>query len=155
MSLQIKANAAGKFWTHVEVEHTQGSHFTSLYPANTGGGGSWVRGKRVWFGGGERRKPILGFLLKLFWGKCPAGMTCCPKEARISSNHQVHAMKDGERERTPTLQQVGVPQQTNEQNSLLCLVIGSGIASTGKWWWLSDQQTIKWLARTSRPDKGC
>ena len=36
---------------------------------------SWVRGKGVWFGGGERGKPILGFLLGLFWGKCSVGMT--------------------------------------------------------------------------------
>ena len=38
-SLQTTVNAAGKFWTHAEVEHTQGPYFTSLYPANTGGGG--------------------------------------------------------------------------------------------------------------------
>ena len=41
---------------------------------------SWVRGKRAWFGGEERRKPISRFLLGLFWGKCPAGMTYHPKE---------------------------------------------------------------------------
>ena len=57
-SLQTTTNAASKFWTHVEVEHTQGPNFTSLYPANIGGSGSWVRGKRVWSGGGERGKPI-------------------------------------------------------------------------------------------------
>ena len=65
-SLQTTANAAGKFWTHAEIKHAQGPDFTSLYPANTRGGGSWVRGKRVWSGGGERGKPILGFLLRLF-----------------------------------------------------------------------------------------
>ena len=81
------ANKAGKFWTHVEVDHAQGPDFTSLYPANTGGGGSWVRGKRVWFGGGERVKPILGFLLRLFWRKCTAGMTYDLKEIRMSWNH--------------------------------------------------------------------
>ena len=31
------ANAAGKFWTHIEVEHVQGLDFTSLYAVNTGG----------------------------------------------------------------------------------------------------------------------
>ena len=36
---------------------------------------SWVRGKRAWFGGGGREKPILRFLLGLFWEKCHAGMT--------------------------------------------------------------------------------
>ena len=77
----------GKFWTHAEVEHLQGPNFTSLYPANTGDGGLWVRGKRVWSGGEERGKPIMGFLLRLFWGKCPAGMTYRPKEVRMSWNH--------------------------------------------------------------------
>ena len=72
-------NVAGKFWTHAEVEHAQGPDFTSLYPTNTGGGGSWVRGKRVSSSGGEKGKPILRFLLRLFWGKCPTGMTCRPK----------------------------------------------------------------------------
>ena len=86
-SLQITVNAVGQFWTHGEVEHAQGPDFTSLYPANTGGGRSWVSGKRVWSGGGERRKPILGFLLRLFWGKCLARMTYRPKEVRISWNH--------------------------------------------------------------------
>ena len=36
---------------------------------------SWVRSKRTWFGGTERFKPILRFLLGLFWGECLAGMT--------------------------------------------------------------------------------
>ena len=39
---------------------------------------SWVRGKRTWFGGEERRRPILRFLPRLFWGKCPVGMTYHP-----------------------------------------------------------------------------
>ena len=86
-SLQTTANAAGKFSTHAEVEHAQGPDFTSLYPANTGGGGSWVKDKRVWSGSGERGKPILEFLLKLFWRKCLVGMTYRPKEARMSWNY--------------------------------------------------------------------
>ena len=39
---------------------------------------SWVRGKRAWFGGEERERPILRFLLGLFWGKCPTGITHHP-----------------------------------------------------------------------------
>ena len=96
------SNAASKFWTHAKVEHAQGANFTSLYLANTGGGGSWVRGKKVCSGGGERGKPILWFLLKLFWGKCPTEMTYRPKEVKMSWNHYVHAMSDAERERAPT-----------------------------------------------------
>ena len=45
-SLLTTTNAAGKFWTHAKVEHAQGLDFTSLYPANTGGDASWVKGKR-------------------------------------------------------------------------------------------------------------
>ena len=52
-----------------------------LVPSQYRGGGPWVKVK----GGcglavGRKGKPILGFLLKLFWEKCPAGMTCHPKE---------------------------------------------------------------------------
>ena len=48
-SLQATANAwvAGNFWTHAKVEHAQCPDFISLYPTNTGGGGSRVKGKRV------------------------------------------------------------------------------------------------------------
>ena len=69
------------------MKHAQDPDITSLYPANTGRGVSWVRGKRVWSGGGERGKPIMGFLLRLFWGKCPVGMTYCLKEVRMSWNY--------------------------------------------------------------------
>ena len=65
------------------MKHAQGPNITNLYPANTRRGESWVRGKRAWSSGGEREKPILGFLLRLFWGKCLAGMTYYPKEARM------------------------------------------------------------------------
>ena len=74
---------------------------TNLYLANIGNGGSWVRGKRVWSNRWESGKPILGFSLKFFWGKCPARMTYYPKEARMSWNHLMHAMRDKERAPTP------------------------------------------------------
>ena len=65
----------------------------------------WVMGQRAWSGDWERKKKklIMVFLLRFFWGKCLAGMTCHPKEVRMSWNHQVHAMKDRERERAHTL----------------------------------------------------
>ena len=72
-SLQTTTNAVGKFLTHAEFEHPQGPDFTNLYPANTGGGGSWFRGKNVWSSGGERGKPILEFLFRLFWGNVLLG----------------------------------------------------------------------------------
>ena len=49
-----------------KVKHARGPDTTSLYPANIGSDGSWVRGKRrhgLAVGGGK--KPILGFLLRL------------------------------------------------------------------------------------------
>ena len=41
----------------------------------------------MYSGGGENGEPILGFPLKLFWEKCPAGMISQPKEANMSWNH--------------------------------------------------------------------
>ena len=65
-------------------------------------GGPWVRGKRGYgLAVGRRGELILGFPLKLFQGKCPTGMTCHPKEGKMSWNHQVHAMRDSEREYPP------------------------------------------------------
>ena len=68
-----------------KVKHVQDPSTSNLYLANIGSGGSWVRGKRghgLVIGRGK--KPILGFSLRLFWGKCLAGLTCHPKEARMS-----------------------------------------------------------------------
>ena len=41
----------------------------------------------MWFGGREKGEPILWFPLKLFWEKCPAGMTFDLKEVNMSWNH--------------------------------------------------------------------
>ena len=71
-----------------KVKHAQDLGTTNLYPTNIGSGGSWVRGKR---GDGlavrRGKKLILGLLLRLFWRKCPTGITCHPKEVRMSWNH--------------------------------------------------------------------
>ena len=98
-----------------KVKHAQDPGTTNLSPANIRSGGSWVRGKRrhglaMW----RRKKPILGFLLKLFWGKCPAGITCHPKEVRMSWNHQVHAIRDRERGHTHCNRQKSHSKQTNK-----------------------------------------
>ena len=45
--------------------------------------GSWVRGKGVWFSGGEGKRPILRLLPRLFWEVRPAGMKNHPKETRL------------------------------------------------------------------------
>ena len=83
---------------YIKVKHVQGVGITSLYLANTRRGEvlGKVRGHGLVVGRGE--KPIPRFLLKLFWVKCLAGMTYRPKEVKVSGNHQVHAMRDRERE---------------------------------------------------------
>lgn len=47
----------------------------------------------MWFGGGEKERSILEFLLKLFWKKCPAGMAFHPKE--VSMGWDLHAIEVG------------------------------------------------------------
>ena len=59
-----------------------------LVPSQYKHGGPWARGKRGYGLVVDRKgKSILGFLLKLFWGKCPARMTYHPKERKMSWNH--------------------------------------------------------------------
>ena len=69
----------------MKVEHVQDSGTTHLFPSQYRGGGPWVRDKRGYgLVVGRRRKSILGFPLKLFWGKYPAEMTYHPKEGKMS-----------------------------------------------------------------------
>ena len=64
---------------HIRLKH----HL--LVPSQYKGGWPWVRGKRgCGLAVGKRGEPILEFSLKLFWGKCPAGITYLPKEANMS-----------------------------------------------------------------------
>ena len=66
------------------------------------GGGPWVGGKRGYgLVVGRKGKPILGFPLKFFWGKCLTRMTYYPKEAKISWNYKVHAIGVSKRESQP------------------------------------------------------
>ena len=82
--------------THESGARTRLRHHQPI-PSQYRSGGPCVRGKR----GDGLGEPILGFLLKLFWGKCPVGMTYHPKEGKMSWNHYVHAMRDSERECPP------------------------------------------------------
>ena len=61
---------------------------------------------------GKGKKPILRFLLKLFWGKFDAGMTYRPKEVRVSGNHWVHAMRERESTHTVTGKGATADKQT-------------------------------------------
>ena len=99
---------------------------TNLYPANIGSGESWVKGHGLVVGKGK--KPILGFLLRFFWGKCPIGMTCHPKEVRISWNHQVHAMRNRERERESTHTVTGRKSHSKQTNKIAFFVWQRGMA---------------------------
>ena len=64
---------------------------------------TWVRGKKGYgLAVGKKGKSIIGFPLKLFWGKCPAGMTYHPKERKMNWNHLVHVIRVSKKEH-PTL----------------------------------------------------
>ena len=82
-----------------------------LVPSQYRRSGPWVRGKRGYgLAVGRRKKSILGFPLKFFWGKCLAGMTYHPKEGKMSWNHWVHASK---REYS-TLIRIGMPRRARK-----------------------------------------
>ena len=56
-----------------------------LVPNQYKNSGPWVKGKRGYSLAVRRiGKSILGFSLKLFWGKCPVRMTYHPKERKMS-----------------------------------------------------------------------
>ena len=65
--------------THTILRHHQ------LVPSQYRSDGPWVRGKRRYgLAMGRKGELILGFPLKLFWGKCSTGMTWPPKEGKMS-----------------------------------------------------------------------
>jgi len=67
--------------------HTRLRHYP-LLPNQYRGGGPWVRGKRGYGLAVVRKgKSILGFSLKLFWGRYPTRITYDPKEGKMSWNH--------------------------------------------------------------------
>ena len=73
--------------THGSRARTRLRHH-QLVPSQYRSGGLWVRGKRGYgLAVGRMGKPILGFPLKRFWGKCLAAMTYHPKKGKISWNH--------------------------------------------------------------------
>ena len=47
---------------------------------------------------GRKKWSILGFLLKLLWERCLAGMTSHPKEVSIGWDHLMHAIEVGNEE---------------------------------------------------------
>ena len=47
---------------------------------------------------GRKKWSILGFLLKLLWERCFAGMTSHPKEVSIGWDHLMHAIEVGNEE---------------------------------------------------------
>ena len=67
-----------------KVKHAQDPDTTSLYPANIGSGGSWVKGNRghgLAVGRGE--KSIPRFLLKLLWGEMSCWDDVPPKRSKV------------------------------------------------------------------------
>ena len=72
----------------MEMEHAYKAQAPPTYTQLIQGRWAIVqRYERVWSGGREKGEPILGFSLKLFWGKYPAGMTSHTKEVNMVWNH--------------------------------------------------------------------
>ena len=70
--------------SHGSETHTRLKHHP-LVPSQYRRGGPWVKGTRGYdLAVGKRGKSILGFPLKLFWGKCPVGITYHPKERKMN-----------------------------------------------------------------------
>ena len=76
----------GKCMNNRQAMDTHGSQACTRFrhhqviPSQYRNDGSWVRGKRGYGLAVRRReKPILEFPLKLFWGKCSAGIDIPPK----------------------------------------------------------------------------
>ena len=73
--------------SHGNGARTRLRHYP-LVPSQYRCDGPWVIGKKGYgLAVRRRRKSIMGFLLNLFWGKCPAGMTYHSKEEKTSWNH--------------------------------------------------------------------
>ena len=118
--------------THGSGARTRLKH-NQLVPIQYRSGGSWVRDKKGYgLTMGRRGKHIVGFSLKLFWGKCSAGMTYHPKEGKMSWNHWVHAMGDSERE-CPPLSEWECHDGKENKIKLFCLGMRCSMTSTGKW----------------------
>ena len=64
---------------------------------------SWVKGKRAWFGGGERGKTYFEVPARALLGEVSCWDDIPPKGAKLSCNHLVHVMRDREREGTHTI----------------------------------------------------
>ena len=80
------------------------------------GHGSEVRGKGVWFGGGERGKDLFcGSYPSHFWEVRSARMIDHPKEARLR-REPLGACLEGKREKAFTPWQIRVLRWTNEWN---------------------------------------
>ena len=70
--------------SHESGAHIRLKHYP-LVPSQYKGGGPWVKGKRRYgLAMGRMGKSIMGFPLKLFWGKCFIEMTYHPKEGKMS-----------------------------------------------------------------------
>ena len=66
-----------------KVKHAQDPGTTSLYPANIGSGGSWVRGKRRHgLAVGEREKTYSGVLAQALLGKMSCWDDIPPKRSK-------------------------------------------------------------------------
>ena len=118
------------FDVHRSEARVRPRHYQPV-PSQYKGGGSWVRGKKGYgLAVGRRESLFWGFHSNSFGGNILLGWhTAQKKEDELEPLGACH---EGYQERIPTLRWMRMPWWTSKQKSFLCLVIGSGTASTSK-----------------------
>ena len=105
---------------------------------------SWVRGKRAWFGGGERGNTYFEVLAWVLLREVSCWDDIPPKKSKTVLEPLGACHKGYGERRHPYHSNKGCHSRQTNKIVFLCLAMGSG-TQTNQWW----------LASTPRPDKGC
>ena len=105
---------------------------------------SWVRGKRAWFGGGERGKTYFEVSTWSLLEEVSCQDDIPPKRSKAKLE-PLGACHEGQEERRhPNHSKKGCHGRQTNKIVFLCLAMGSG-----------TQMNQWWSASTLKPDKGC
>ena len=105
---------------------------------------SWVRGKRAWFGGGERGKTYFEVPTRALLGKVSYWDDITPKKSKVELEPLGACHKGWGERRHPNHSRKGYDGRQTKKIVFLCLAMRSG-TQTNQWW----------SASTPKPDKGC
>ena len=132
----------------LDIRGRKGTHKAQTLPACTqpiqDTVRSWARGKRAWFGDGERGKTYFKIPTWALLGEVSCQDDIPPKRSKTELE-PLGACHKGQRERRhPHHSRKGCHGRQTNKIVFLYLAMGSG-TQTDQWW----------LASTLRPDKGC